>query len=383
MKSEYYLTQTMKKLNIFTPVIISGVELKNKLGLAPINTGLSDEYGGTGTTCLSFYKQYYHSGIGIIYIGGVAISRSGRSNRKSLVLDYSEKCLGFKGITSLAHQNGVRVVIQLMHAGRQANPKEIESEIFAPSALPCPVIRIVPRELSLEQIRQIIESFGQAAVFAERGGADFIEIHAAHGYLISEFLSPYSNHRQDDYGGSLQNRFRILKEILHKIRINSSIPIGVRINCKENVLNGLGMDDVINGLIEVRDSISYVSVTAGVYSYEEDLIVPSRDLPKALWKADALEIRKKLSLPVFIAGNIDSIALADQIVTEGSADVILMARALLADPNLVNKFLNGAEEDIQKCTGCMMCKYHSVGKDSIFCPYNSMLKKVSELPKIG
>jgi 2,4-dienoyl-CoA reductase-like NADH-dependent reductase (Old Yellow Enzyme family) len=218
-----------------------------------------------------------------------------------------------------------------------------------------------------------VEYFGKAASYAAQSGVDLIEIHAAHGYLISGFLSPSSNLRTDCYGGTLSNRFRILYEILEECLLLSSVPVGVRINCRDNISNGLTVKSVISGLQPIKSRLAYVSVSGGVYTRREDVIIPSRKLPKALWKSDAKLIKKKLGIPVFIGGNIESIATAESIVSQEIADVTLMGRSLLADPGLLMKHISGKQEAILECTDCRECKWHSLGKDSIYCPFNPVL----------
>lgn len=361
-------------LKVLSPLTVGGVNIKNRLGLAPLNTGQLDCGGFAGPKCLSFYDQYCGSGVGLIYIGGVAVAIAGRANRHSLVLDSSKYVSSIQKIAELAHKKNVRVIVQLEHAGRQTDPQEIQSEIVAASPIPCPVIGIQPRQLSVSEIHEIIRCFGNSAGYASQGGVDFIELHAAHGYLISGFLSKSSNQRSDLYGGTLYNRFRILYEIIEECYSRVSLPLGIRINCRDNVADGLTVEDSIAGILPIKSRLAYISVSGGVYTKKDDLIIPSRQLSKALWKSDAALMRKKVSLPVFMSGNIDTIDLAEQLISSGTADITLIGRSFLADPNLLNKFLDSKQETIQECTDCHECKWHSSGRDSIYCPFNPVLK---------
>jgi 2,4-dienoyl-CoA reductase-like NADH-dependent reductase (Old Yellow Enzyme family) len=357
-------------------VAIGGVDLRSRFGLAPLNTALFAADGSAGPACRRFYQQYGDSGLGVIYVGGAAITMQGRANQNALVLDRPEKSSGLKAVIEDAHRAGVRVIVQLEHAGRQGRSSETTSHLVAPSPVPCPVIREQPLELDREGILGIIRSFANASRIAEEAGADLIEIHAAHGYLLSSFLSSYSNRRTDRYGGSLRNRFRILKEVLYAVLSICSTPIGVRLNHREDVPSGMTLEELQRGLSPLREILSYVSVSAGVYSPRDDIIMPSRALGPAPWRDASKKLRLTLELPTFLAANIDSVALADELLEDGSADVILFGRSLLADPQLIRKGRSEKPGKVRGCTDCGLCKYHSRGRAHIYCPFNPVLRQL-------
>jgi 2,4-dienoyl-CoA reductase-like NADH-dependent reductase (Old Yellow Enzyme family) len=181
------------------PLRIGGAIIRNRLGLGPINSSLFDDDGSISDLHLEFYDRMARERLGLLYIGGVAVCAAGRSNRGSLVLDSRVRSNGIARVAEVCHQAGVALVVQLMHAGRQTRSAEIGHAISAPSAIPCPVVGELPRALSRDEIQMICRRFGEAAALAEEAGADLIEIHGAHGYLVGAFLSPYSNLRRDDY----------------------------------------------------------------------------------------------------------------------------------------------------------------------------------------
>ncbi|GAA1014364.1 hypothetical protein Aple_079690 [Acrocarpospora pleiomorpha] len=205
-----------------------------------------------------------------------------------------------------------------------------------------------------------------------------IEVHAAHGYLISGFLSRSSNRRTDDYGGSLRNRFRLLGQITSAIREVVTCDLGVRVNVAENAHGGSGLElaEVIDGLALALDSLDFVSVSAGVYTRGPDWIIPRRSLGPTLWKEHARSVKHQLNRPVFIAGNIEGIDQAATLISEGYADVALMVRSLLADPYLLAKWGQGLAEDIQPCTELYLCKYHSRDRRHVHCPHNPVLREL-------
>jgi 2,4-dienoyl-CoA reductase-like NADH-dependent reductase (Old Yellow Enzyme family)/8-oxo-dGTP pyrophosphatase MutT (NUDIX family) len=359
--------------SLLQPITIGGVNVKNRLGLGPINDGLFAEDGSLEQSGLEFFEQYFRDGLGLVYVGGVAVSQEGMSNASSLLLDSETKTQGLKQLSQLAAEYRSMVVVQLMHAGRQTNPNEIHAQIVAPSAIPCPVVGHLPKELTTKEIKVIREKFVNSARFVEASGAHIVEVHASHGYLISEFLSPYANKRNDEYGGNLENRFRFLREILSDIRSAVDIPVGVRINCYENVKNGLTVEDVVDGVKRfIGEYIDYISVSAGVYSHS-DIIMPPRDSGKALLRTEAKRLKDEFDLPVFICGNIDTAQIGASLIDDGVADFILMVRALLSETKFLMKSVTKQLEKIQECTDCKMCKYHTRGKEEVYCPFNEVL----------
>jgi 2,4-dienoyl-CoA reductase-like NADH-dependent reductase (Old Yellow Enzyme family) len=353
-----------------SPLIIGGVRIQSRIGMAPLNTGLF-RASADQVTRESFYRSFLSPHLGLLTIGGVAVHASGRANSSAVVLDNLSTASSLRSVVESAHNYGVPVAVQLEHAGRQARKSEIGSVPLAPSALPCPVVDEIPRALETRELSEVISWFLRASIIASQSGADFVEIHAAHGYLLSGFLSPLTNHRKDTYGGTSINRYRILWEIVEKIGTTVGIPVGVRINCWEHGEAGLTETDVIGGLLPFARNLAYVSVSAGMYSLDHDVIMPSRALGPALWREQAYAIRKALGLPILLAGNIADLETADDLITAGCADVVLLGRALLADPQLLQK--SRSPESVQPCTDCGQCKYHSRGLPQIYCPFHPVL----------
>lgn len=361
---------------LLTPMALGAVRLPNRLGLGPINPGFFGADGSASNAVRDFYGEFTAGGIGLVYIGGVAVSAEGRSNAVSLVVDDRSTVDGIADVARTVHEGGSALAVQLMHSGRQASSHELGSGLLAASSIPCEVYREVPQEATRQDIRRLTEEFGRAARRVQAAGADVIEIHAAHGYLLSGFLSPSSNHRLDEYGGSTFNRFRILREVVGGVRSVVGCAVGVRVNVAENVSErALGVEELIDGLGSVRDVLDFVSVTAGVYTTGEDWIIPRRALGPAMWQRQAGLIRRALDVPVMLAGNVSTPELANGVIADGDADLALMVRALLADPRLLLKWRSDRRGDIQPCTELKLCKYHSLGRRNVYCPYNQVLHR--------
>jgi 2,4-dienoyl-CoA reductase-like NADH-dependent reductase (Old Yellow Enzyme family) len=358
---------------IFQPLRIGVEECPNRLGLAPMNTGFIDSAGQPSHRFTEFHKLYSASGLGLVCIGGVAVSQRARPSTRSLVLDSAETAKTLASTISLIRESGCIPLLQLMHAGRQANPAETGSEIVAPSPIPCPVVGVRPTELSRHQIEEIIETFVAAAGYARSAGVRLVELHAAHGYLLAEFLSRYSNKRTDEYGGEFRNRFRVLARLIEAVRTIDGIDVGVRISADEFVPGGLTSGDIPELIRAIQESGAvYVSVSAGVYD-RDDHIMPDRKLGDAIYAPLGRSAKSVARVPIFLSGNVGSLTTAERLLAEGCADVLLLGRAMLADPQLIRKSQNSNAHTVQPCTMCRICKYHSRGLPHIACPHNDFL----------
>lgn len=366
------------------PLLVGRTELPNRVGFGPVNPGLGDATAVRRDSLFDFYRQFALGDIGLVYVGGVAVSPSGRSNRGSLVMTEPVTVRLITGVAETVQPSGTRLAVQLMHSGRQASASEIGHQPVAASALPCPYYRELPRSASAADLHGIRLDFVRSARAATQAGADLIEIHAAHGYLISGFLSASANIRRDAYGGSVRNRFRLLAEIIHSIRDECSAPalgVRVRISARERLLDTLTIEETIAGLGPIADELDFVSVSAGVYTESTDLVIPGRKLGAAAWRHEAARIRSELGLPTFLAGNIVSMEIAAEVVGSRQTDVGLLVRSLLADPDMFRKWQKG-DANVQACTELYLCKYHSRGASHVYCPYNPVLRR-QLLPKVS
>lgn len=355
------------------PLRIGKTTVRNRLGLGPINSALFDADGAISDLHLAFYQRFAREGLGLLYIGGVAVCEAGRSNRGSLALDRPGRSRGIARVAEACHRAGVALVVQLMHAGRQARSSEIGHPLTAASAIPCPVVGETPRALSRNEIATLYRQFGRAAALAEKAGADLVEIHGAHGYMVGGFLSPYSNLRVDEYRAAVGGRSLFLEQLLEEVGRRTTLPVGLRVSVVENVAGGLGVGDLASTIDQVRDALAFLSVSGGVYVRERDVIIPSRKLDHMLWERHAALLRRWLELPVLLGGNVHGLDEVEGIIARGSADAVLMVRALLSDPRLLSKWLLGRAAEVRPCTDCQLCKYHSRGQPHVFCPLNREL----------
>lgn len=271
--------------------------------------------------------------------------------------------------------------IQIHHAGRQVPFRVINKKPFAPSTLPCPAIHGDVEPLDIKGIKRIIRQFGDAAERAVKAGFELIEVHGAHGYLINQFISGFSNIREDEYGRNTSGRARFAREIIAEIRdrIGSDFPLSFKISAQEFVPGGLTTEESIEILKElVEEGIDVVQVSAGNDATPEWICQPMF-MEQACLADSAAKIKAALNVPVMVVGRINDPFIADEIINERKADIVCMGRGLLADPELPNKAQAGNYEDIRTCIACNTCMQSIFRKGRIECLVNPSLGREKEM----
>jgi 2,4-dienoyl-CoA reductase-like NADH-dependent reductase (Old Yellow Enzyme family)/thioredoxin reductase len=340
--------------HLFSPIAIGGMVVKNRLVMPPMSVNFGvDENGFVTEQHWEYLAARARGGTGMIVVGGGAVHPSGLDLPRMPPV-WDDKFIGpLRTMTRIVQGAGARFGMQLLHGGRQA----YHGQRVAPSPIPAlAVIKGVPRELTREEIGEMVWAHGDAALRCRKAGFDFVEIHAAHGYLISEFLAEHSNQRSDDYGGSFENRARFLLEILKDIRVKagSDFPVGVRINGDDCVGAGWGIQDACRLAPILQEAgADWLHVSAGIYG-SSPVTIPSMYIPHGCFVHLAEEVKKTVSIPVIAVGRIKNPEMADRLIREGKADMVAMGRAHLADPDLAMKAMSGEISAIRPCIGC--CK---------------------------
>jgi len=343
---------------LFTPGQIGRVRLKNRIVMPSMYTGLATIEGEVTAQMIEYYEARARGGAGLVIAEVACVDPPlGRQGFQDLGIDHPRYLAGLNELVEAVHAHQAGAFIQLFHAGRQVSPLVAQGLTpVAPSPLPCKVLGLQPRELSLPEIKILIGKFVQAAAHAQIAGFDGIEIHAAHGYLLSEFLSPYTNRREDNYGGSRQNRMRILLEIIEGIRDKlGDYPISVRLNASDFLPGGIELDESqeIASLLEDAQ-IDALNISSGMY--ESGLTsIESVSYPEG-WRVYLAEtIKQVVSIPVITGGVIRNPQFAEKILEERKADFVFIGRGLLADPDWPNKARQGKTLDIRPCVSCNTC----------------------------
>jgi len=330
------------------------MQVKNRLVMPPMSLNFGvDEDGYVTEQHWEYLAARARGGTGMIVVGGGAVHPSGLDLPRMPPI-WSDRFIGPLGtMTERIKRYDTKLGMQLLHGGRQA----YLGKKVAPSPIPAlAVVKGVPTELTRAEIRKLVGAYGDAASRCQRAGFDFVEIHAAHGYLITQFLAGNSNLRQDEYGGSFKNRIRFLMEIIEDIKTKTQpgYPIGVRFNGEDYVEGGWTLADAkrLAPALE-RLGIDWLHVSAGIYG-SMPVTIPSMYSDHACFVHLAEEVKRTVSIPVIAVGRIKNPDMADRIIREGRADMVAMGRAHLADPELAKKAYEGRLADIRPCIGC--CK---------------------------
>ncbi|MCL5961183.1 MAG: FAD-dependent oxidoreductase [Chloroflexi bacterium] len=342
---------------LFSPIKVGSITIRNRI----MSTGHMTEMGADlipTQRMIDYHVERAKGGIGLIVLEAGAVHPTALWASRDLGFFDERIVAGLRPLTEAVHREGAAVFAQLFHPGREMFHGDMGLPAAAPSSVPTQRFRIMPKELEAEEIREIIESYGEAARRAKDGGCDGVELVSSHGYLLNQFWSPRNNLRTDEYGGSFENRMRFAVEVAEAVRsrVGSDYPVGLRISGDELVEGGMTlpeMEEVIAYLNKVV-SLDFINVTAGSSSTYLGATAIAPPAPSALgiFSAFSAAIRELVDIPVFLGTRINDPLLAEKILSEGQADVVGMTRALICDPHMPNKAASGRLEEIRYCVGC-------------------------------
>jgi 2,4-dienoyl-CoA reductase-like NADH-dependent reductase (Old Yellow Enzyme family)/thioredoxin reductase len=342
----------MQLKHLFAPVRLGRMEVRNRLVMPPMSVNFGvDGQGVVTERHWAYLAARARAGTGLIVVGGGAVHPDGLDLPRMPPVWDDRFITGLSRLAAEVKAHGARIGMQLLHGGRQA----FHGRRVAPSPLPSlAVVKGVPRELTLGDIRELVHCHAEAARRCREAGFDFVEIHAAHGYLISEFLAPNANRRQDEYGGSFENRTRFLLEILAAVkqRCGPDFPVGVRYNGEDYVAGGWTLAEAVRlaPMLEAAGA-DWLHVSAGVYG-SFPVTIPSMFEPFGCFAHLAEAVKRAVSAPVIAVGRIKDPVLADRLIAEGRADLVAMGRAHLVDPDLAAKASQGRLGELKPCIGC-------------------------------
>ena len=369
--------------NLFTAGKIGNLEIKNRMVVPAMLTEYANEDGSINERFIRYYEEKAKGDFGLIIVEDTAVERRGAGFMCLPGIWSDELAESHKELTKRIKSYGAKIAIQLYHAGREGSSAVNGGEqIVAPSAIQDPTNLELPRELTTEEVKELVEKFAQGARRAKEAGYDAVELHGAHGYLINQFLSPYSNRRTDEYGGTFMNRLRFPLEIIKRIKelTGEDFPIIYRITADEMVEGGLTIDDskIIVPMLE-NAGIAAVHVSASVYKSGYWASAPTT-APSTPFVKYAEEIKKVVdNIPVIAVNKINTPFIAESILKEGKADFVSMGRASIADPHLPRKAKEGKLEDIVFCIGCWQgCQGMIAKQEPVTCLVNPMVGKEEE-----
>ena len=336
---------------LFAPGRIARVELKNRIVQTPMGTGLID-MGQVTTREVAFQEERARGGVGLIITGAAVVHPTSRFPARIITEAWDPDGVpALRLRTNAVHRHGAHIFGQLIHLGRESPGGQTDFVPMGPSPIPHERDPGVPHEMSLADIRMIVDGFGTSAANFKSGGYDGVEIHGAHGYLVSQFLSPESNRRTDAYGGSLERRLRILVEIVEEIRARcgGDYALGVRLSGDDYLPGGLTIDDTrsLADALQQAAPVDYISLTTGLRSY----YVKDTTFREGFALEMGALLKSDLGVPLIVAGRIRHPDFAEQALAAGQTDFVGIGRAQLADPNWVSKAQEGRTEEIRPCIG--------------------------------
>lgn len=378
------ITQNARFPHLFSPLKVGPITLKNRIVNSAHQTGFAHQ-GDYTSQLLAYHRERARGGAAVILSQAIAVVPGYLdlwNVEDKLVQQYRE-------VVATVGEHGAHYFAELWHPGRQSHYTGPEAEFHeAPSATPLLVDGVgwrVPHALEPERIRTIIRAFGEAASRCREGGVAGIELHFAHGNLVEQFMSPVTNHRDDEWGGSLENRLRFAKEVATAVRtaVGRDIVVGARIT-------GSGLDagepaqlDMLEiaGTIDSWKLLDYLSVTMGHYADELNTArnIPNMTFEPGLWARYGKGVKNVVDIPVFLVGRVNHPRVAEELIAGGSCDAVVMARALIADPYFPVKAETGRVNDIRPCVGAMNCLQHLYGGTGIRCIHNPVVSREERL----
>jgi 2,4-dienoyl-CoA reductase-like NADH-dependent reductase (Old Yellow Enzyme family) len=356
---------------LFESSAINGMALSNRFVRAATWEGMADIAGAPTEKLIKMMKALAEGGVGLIITSHCYVSSKGQASGGQIGINGDGLVESLRKMTAAVHDAGGKIVAQLSHAGNFAAEHLIRAPLFVASVFEG--LAQSPRdEMTLEDIQIVVGAFGKAAGRAKSAGFDGIQIHGAHGFLLSQFLSPYYNRRHDAYGGPIENRARFILEVYKAIRssVGKDYPVLAKINCQDFIENGLTLQDSIKTTSLLAEAgLDAVEVSGGMLT--ERKLSPVRAgidciEKEAYFQEEARAFRKQIHIPVILLGGIRSLELAERLVEEGTADYISMSRPFIREPGLINRWKTG-DRAKAKCISDNRCILAGREGKGIYC----------------
>ena len=342
----------MEFVRLFEPLSISCMRIPTRIVMPAMAVFYADRYSFTNRL-KAFYRKRAMGEVGLIIMGPLAIDKVGSNPRMAGLFDDSHVASISEFVREIHGKSETRLGVQLMHLGRYASSAITGATPIAPSPVATPITGEVPREMEIEDIERVQDAFVGAALRAKEAGIDYVEIIAAGGYLIGEFLSPVTNQRMDGYGGSPEKRMRFGLEVVKKVRraLGNNFPVGMRASGHDFVKGGNTLTESVAFCIEAeKEGIDCINVTGGWH--ETDVPQITSDVPPGTYVHLARAIREKVRVPVFASNRLGDPDVAERVLRSGAADAVCWGRPLIADPDLPAKARHGKTAQIVPCIGC-------------------------------
>ena len=352
----------MKYKYLFTPAKIGSLELKNRCIMAPMSAALANPDGTVSDELIAYFVARAKGGMGLIMTEYAFVQPNGRSSDHQISVAEDSMIPGLARLAEAVHENGAKICLQLQHGGRRSC---VEST--APSPIPFDKGHPTPRVLTTAEVYKLVDDFVAGAVRAKKAGYDMVEVHCAHGYLLNDFVSPRANRRVDEFGGSMEGRARAAVMIIRGIKeaCGADYPVSVRLSGEELVTDGNRKRDAaaMAQLFEEAGA-DLINVSCGVNGVGYGIAPAAKETGHNVEAAE--EIHRVVDCAVSVAGRINEPEYAEAILRAGKAEFVSFGRALFADPEFANKAMEGREEEICPCVGCLQRCYGSYGHGGVY-----------------
>ncbi|SHI09550.1 2,4-dienoyl-CoA reductase [Sporobacter termitidis DSM 10068] len=371
--------------HVFTPLRVGGTTLKNRVEFAPMVCDFTDSHGEATQRYIDFVEMQAATGVALIHLGATPVNWDTAPDYPSEIDVTSELKLNhLKLMSEAAHTHNAKLSCELVHAGRGVGAELIKAEWgIAPTSMPIPGKHPYIREMNQKDIEQTVADYAGCANRLYRCGFDGVLIHGAHGNLLAQFLSPMTNHRTDIYGGSFENRCRFPLMVLKAVKeaVGPEFIVELRISGDEILPGGMRINEVIEFLKLAQEHIDLVTVSAGLIVDPNAFFyaMPPYFRPRGVNVPLARQVRQcpDIHIPVSVVGGI-SVDMAEQIIAEGSADMVAIARAFLADPDMLKKCYRGKPEDVRPCLRCWGC----AGAGHVQCAVNPQIGRTERYARV-
>jgi 2,4-dienoyl-CoA reductase (NADPH2) len=333
---------------LFQPLQAGPLTLKNRIVMGSMHTRLESEPDGSARAA-AFYAERARGGVALIITGGYSPDTAGLLEADAGALDHADKLAEHRVVTDAVHAAGGKICLQILHAGRYSK----HDALVGASDLPSPINRRKPRALSTAEVERTVESYAECAALAREAGYDGVEIMGSEGYLISQFTAPRTNQRSDRYGGSLENRLRFPLEIVRatRVRVGADFPILFRMSALDLIESGLNAEETLQ-FARALEAAGVDLLDTGIGWHEARVPTIAYMVPRAAWRDATARIKSAVSIPVMATNRINTPELAEELLRQGVADLVSLARPLLADAAFARKAEQGRADEINTCIAC-------------------------------
>jgi len=368
--------------NMFSPIQIGSVTIPNRFVVPPMGNNFANPDGSLSDRSIAYYRNRAEGGFGLVTIEASVVEKKAKGGPRKPCLFDDSTIESYRKAAEAVHQAGSKISVQLQHAGPEGNAKAAGAPIKAASAIPSDAGRDTPEAITREEIYDLIEKYGDAARRAMEAGFDCVEVHMAHGYLISSFISPRTNKRIDEFGGCFENRMRFSRLVIENIRkkTGDKLVLLCRINSSDDVLGGISVQDsaVIATYLE-SCGVDALHVSRAVHIRDEFMWAPTC-LHAGFSAEHVTEIKKAVNIPVITVGRYTEPYYAELMVKEGRTDLVAFGRQSIADPAMPNKVKAGQFEQVTPCIACLQgCVANMFQGKPIECLVNPMVGREDEL----